>query len=60
MHSGPVPLVGAGPGSSIDEAVAALPVVTSRLGSRCLLTLVTLSWCLRACLPPGLLYQFRT
>ena len=44
--------------------MAALTVVTSRLGSRCFLTLVTLSWCLRvacrrapwgaACgLPPG-------
>ena len=62
--AGPVPPSGAGPDSSIDEAVAALTVVTSRLGSRCFLTLVTLSWCLRvacrrapwgaACgLPPG-------
>ena len=32
--------------------MAALTVVTSRL-SRCLLTPVTLLWCLRSCLPPG-------
>ena len=36
-------------------SVAALTVVTSCMGSRCLLALVTLSWSLRACLPPGLL-----
>ena len=38
----------AGPESYIDEVVAASQVATGRSGSRCLLDLVNLSWCLRA------------